>query len=109
MNTTKTLQAGTGFRFYYDKDLDFLFNEEKEYNHNYIALIRAKKRLRMYANLFNRDMRKILIKNNSVCVKCGSNEKLQIDHIIPIEKAGKNEISNVQILCFKCNRIKSNK
>lgn len=76
---------------------------------DYSALRSAKKRLRMYANLFNRDMRKVLINHNSSCIKCGSNSDLQIDHIIPIEKGGKNELGNVQILCWNCNRQKSNK
>ncbi|QNS42718.1 HNH endonuclease [Chryseobacterium manosquense] len=62
----------------------------------------------MYANLFNRDMRKILITESSSCTKCKSVDKLQLDHIISISKGGKNEISNLQILCCKCNNNKSN-
>lgn len=108
MNVYDLLKNKKGFRFYYDKDLNFLFNEERQYHNDYSAMRSAKRRLRMYANLFNRDMRKILIKSGSVCNKCRSEEKLQIDHIKPIEKGGKNEISNIQILCWDCNRKKSN-
>lgn len=43
------------------------------------------------------------------CVKCGSNEKLEFDHIIPIIKGGSNTERNIQLLCEPCNRQKSDK
>jgi len=41
------------------------------------------------------------------CVQCGSKEKLEYDHIIPVAKGGSNTARNVQLLCEKCNREKS--
>jgi hypothetical protein len=43
------------------------------------------------------------------CVKCGSNEKLEFDHIIPVSKGGSSTERNVQLLCERCNRGKSDK
>lgn len=34
---------------------------------------------------------------------------LEIDHILPLSKGGKTQEDNLQTLCWKCNRSKSNK
>ncbi len=43
------------------------------------------------------------------CCNCGSKEKLEYDHIIPVSKGGSNTERNIQLLCEKCNRSKSSK
>lgn len=54
-------------------------------------------------------------RDNYTCQHCGLSVKdepnllLEIDHIIPISKGGKTEESNLQTLCWKCNRHKGNK
>lgn len=40
------------------------------------------------------------------CVKCGSRERLEFDHIIPIIAGGSSTERNVQLLCESCNRSK---
>jgi 5-methylcytosine-specific restriction endonuclease McrA len=40
------------------------------------------------------------------CVKCGSRERLEFDHIIPVVEGGSSTERNVQLLCEACNRSK---
>jgi hypothetical protein len=41
------------------------------------------------------------------CVRCGSRERLEFDHIIPVVAGGGNTERNIQLLCEPCNRSKS--
>lgn len=43
------------------------------------------------------------------CVRCGSNEKLHFDHVIPVSKGGGNTEDNIQVLCERCNLQKSDR
>jgi Holliday junction DNA helicase RuvB len=40
------------------------------------------------------------------CVRCGSNTKLEFDHIIPVIEGGGSTARNIQLLCEPCNRSK---
>jgi HNH endonuclease len=40
------------------------------------------------------------------CTRCGSREKLEYDHIIPVAKGGSNTARNIELLCESCNRSK---
>ncbi|MGA3372224.1 MAG: CarD family transcriptional regulator [Terracidiphilus sp.] len=40
------------------------------------------------------------------CVRCGSRERLEFDHIIPVAAGGSSTERNVQLLCESCNRSK---
>ncbi len=48
-------------------------------------------------------------RDSGCCVRCGSRVSLEYDHIIPISKGGSNTLRNIELLCEKCNRTKSNK
>jgi hypothetical protein len=40
------------------------------------------------------------------CVKCGTNQSLEFDHVIPVTMGGANTARNLQLLCETCNRSK---
>ena len=50
---------------------------------------------------------KVWRRDNGKCVKCGSRQNLEFDHIIPVSKGGSNTARNVELLCENCNRLKS--
>ena len=51
----------------------------------------------------------ILYKKNKNCAKCSTTENLTVDHIKPLIRGGSNHISNLQILCRRCNSVKGSK
>ena len=51
----------------------------------------------------------VLQRDNYQCQSCGKNKQqtsLNIDHITPLATGGSNDISNLQVLCSKCNQKK---
>lgn len=55
----------------------------------------------------------VLKRDHYRCQLCGAlaseGAQLEVDHIIPVSKGGKTEMSNLQTLCKSCNRGKSDK
>lgn len=66
-------------------------------------------------------VRATFIRDNFTCQECGLHpmredkpwlpdiSQLECDHIIPLARGGKTEMSNLQTLCTKCNRKKGTK
>jgi len=67
-------------------------------------------------NLMTKKLREFIKeRDNFTCCTCGNsthiepNLLLEIDHIIPVAKGGITSEENLQTLCWKCNRAKSDK
>jgi hypothetical protein len=50
----------------------------------------------------------VFTRDGGVCQCCGSSLNLEYDHITPFSCGGSSSPSNIQLLCMKCNRSKSN-
>ena len=50
---------------------------------------------------------KVWRRDNGKCVKCGTRQNLEFDHIIPVSNGGSNSPRNIELLCENCNRFKS--
>jgi 5-methylcytosine-specific restriction endonuclease McrA len=77
---------------------------------NFDLSVENKKRF-FYSNDWRLLKNYVYSKYENICVCCGSDKELQIDHIKPITKAPSLALhhNNLQILCKTCNQIKSNK
>lgn len=57
----------------------------------------------------------IIARDKFTCKQCGNSTRiepnllLEVDHIVPVSKGGMTEESNLQTLCWKCNRSKGAK
>lgn len=90
---------------------------------NIIKLIKMLEN-KLTASAFAREQRALMTKklresikrrDNFTCCNCGNsthtepNLLLEIDHIVPVAKGGCTVEENLQTLCWKCNRAKSDK
>ncbi|MGH2878926.1 MAG: HNH endonuclease [Solirubrobacteraceae bacterium] len=53
-----------------------------------------------------RKRERIFARDGGVCLRCGSDEDLTLDHITPISEGGSNRDENLQTLCLACNEAK---
>ena len=61
----------------------------------------------VYKNVGTTKKRRVVAKSGSKCKKCGSNERLEVDHIVPIHAGGTTDEDNLQVLCHDCHREKT--
>lgn len=66
-------------------------------------------RIKSLGTLTDQEWQEVLEKYGRKCLRCGSVNKITIDHIIPTIKGGPNTKENVQPLCHSCNCRKSRK
>ena len=69
----------------------------------------SRKIVRANRNECPEELRQKILKKYGICVICGSEKDLTVDHIVALSKGGTNVESNLWCLCRKCNASKSNK
>jgi len=75
---------------------------------DYKERIRNEPRREAQAFIGKKKIRKWLFKRDGLkCLCCGSIDDLTVDHIVAINKGGKNTLGNLQSLCRICNSRKS--
>lgn len=47
-------------------------------------------------------------RDNFRCVRCGKDDRLTLDHIIPWSAGGSDHVDNLRTLCWSCNEERSN-
>lgn len=78
--------------------------------------VKYKKSAKVQRSLMTKKLREYVKERDCyTCQYCGASTAqqdlllLEVDHIIPISKGGMSTESNLQTLCWKCNRTKSDK
>jgi 5-methylcytosine-specific restriction endonuclease McrA len=53
-----------------------------------------------------RKIRQIVINRDGCCQRCGTEDNLSVDHIVPRKLGGDDSLSNLEVLCASCNSSK---
>ena len=61
------------------------------------------------ANTLQISKKEVIRLYNSKCFYCGSTEKMQIDHAVPLARGGRHSIGNLLPACEMCNKSKHSK
>lgn len=89
-----------------------LCNFERTFKIFYPLVLRLVKFVRrIYGVKVTFSKKNILIRDNFICMYCGTDIKRfsTLDHVIPKSKGGKTTFDNVVSCCIKCNNKKDNK
>lgn len=64
---------------------------------------------KIYKKAITWSKKNVMVRDGFSCVYCGSSENLNIDHVIPQSKGGKNSFENTVTSCKTCNNKKGDK
>jgi len=98
------------FKFINDDNILINENEFKKEVEKFVNKYKVSKRRKRLTKI---EIISLKNKQNDICVLCKNkiliNDKVHIDHIIPISKGGLDTIENMQIVHSSCNLSKGNK
>lgn len=112
----KFLYISSGGNSSLECTVDFDISTLEKFTYYIASIIEKRNSTIGQRQLMTRDLREQIKKRDRYkCAQCGISLKdephllLEIDHIIPVSKGGKTVPENLQTLCWRCNRSKSNK
>jgi len=53
-----------------------------------------------------RKLRQTVINRDGCCQRCGTEDNLTVDHIVPRKLGGDDNLNNLEVLCGSCNSSK---
>ena len=53
-----------------------------------------------------RKIRQLVINRDGCCQRCGTEDNLSVDHIVPRKLGGNDSLDNLEVLCASCNSSK---
>lgn len=72
--------------------------------------IRAQQRVYYLRDNERKEARKrlpeLIARDGQRCKRCGTTEKITVDHIVALANGGTNDLDNLQLLCRDCNSAK---
>ncbi len=99
------------------RELSDRLEKIEEVMYSFLLLLKNKRQVqskKARKNLSKKLRYKILDRDDHTCQNCGKKAdgfkeiKLHIDHIIPVDKGGKDDEDNLRVLCSSCNLLKKN-
>jgi len=92
------------------KKLRFALNERRDERRVRAAKKSLLKKRRIkFASEQAEKMLAIIHRDGHQCSRCLTTDDLTLDHIVPVEKGGSDDLDNLQILCRSCNSKKGNR
>ena len=67
---------------------------------------RARRTVIASSDLGSRELETLKERFGGRCLACGTNDQLELDHIVALARGGKHEATNLQLLCHSCNAKK---
>ncbi len=63
----------------------------------------------LYRKAVTWSKKNVMVRDDFKCVYCGTKQKLNIDHVFPQSKGGKNTFENTVTACLNCNNRKGDR
>lgn len=110
VNSESRLRRSKLFSYDWLSDCRYKLSILKRNYINHINYLASIPRVEANKHIAIKSVRKEVFKlHGNKCLKCGETNNIQIDHVIPVDKGGINDLSNYQPLCKRCNVKKGTK